>query len=68
MNVVWFVLDTLRSDHLHCYGYFRETSPNIDRLAAEGVLFEDSYASAIATGPGLPASLPGGRRSITGSI
>ena len=52
MNVVWFVLDTLRSDHLGCYGYFRETSPNLDRLAAEGVLFEDSYASAVATGPG----------------
>jgi len=52
MNVVWFVLDTLRSDHLGCYGYFRDTSPNIDRLAAEGTLFEDSYASAIATGPG----------------
>jgi arylsulfatase len=63
MNVVWFVLDTLRSDHLHCYGYFRETSPNIDRLAAEGVLFEDSYASAIATGPGF-TSLFTGRAAI----
>ena len=52
MNVVWFVLDTLRSDHLGCYGYFRDTSPNLDRLASEGALFENSYASAIATGPG----------------
>jgi arylsulfatase len=59
MNVLWFVLDTLRSDHLHCYGYFRETSPNIDRLAAEGVLFEDSYASAIATGPGFTSLFTG---------
>ena len=26
MNVIWFVLDTLRTDHLSCYDYFRETS------------------------------------------
>ena len=59
MNVILFVLDTLRSDHLGCYGYFRETSPHMDRLAAEGVLFEDSYASAIATGPGFTSLLTG---------
>ena len=59
MNVVWFVLDTLRSDHLGCYGYFRDTTPNLDRLAEEGVLFEDSYASAIATGPGFTSLLTG---------
>ena len=59
MNVIWFVVDTLRSDHLHCYDYFRETSPNIDRIAAEGVLFEDSYASAIATGPGFTSLFTG---------
>jgi arylsulfatase len=59
MNVIWFVIDTLRSDHLGCYGYFRNTSPNIDRLAEEGVLFEDSYASAIATGPGFTSLFTG---------
>jgi len=59
MNVVWFVLDTLRADHLGCYGYFRPTSPNIDRLAAEGVLYEGSYASAIATGPGFTSLFTG---------
>lgn len=59
MNVIWFVVDTLRADHLSCYGYFRQTSPNLDRLAAEGVLFEDSYASAIATGPGFTSLFTG---------
>jgi arylsulfatase len=59
LNVIWFVLDTLRADHLGCYGYFRPTSPNIDRLAEEGVLFEDSYASAIATGPGFTSLFTG---------
>jgi arylsulfatase len=59
VNVIWFILDTLRADHLGCYGYFRQTSPNIDRLAGEGVLFTDSYASAIATGPGFTSLFTG---------
>jgi len=45
MNVIWFVVDTLRADHLHCYGYFRDTSPNIDRLAKEGMLFENVFCT-----------------------
>jgi arylsulfatase len=59
MNVVWFCLDTLRADHLSCYGYFRETSPTIDRLAAEGVLFPQSRANAVATGPGFTSMFTG---------
>jgi len=59
MNLIWFVVDTLRADHLSCYGYFRKTSPNIDRLAEEGLLFENSYASAIATGPGFTCLFTG---------
>lgn len=59
MNLIWFVVDTLRADHLSCYGYFRKTSPNIDRLAEEGVLFENSYASAIATGPAFTSLFTG---------
>ena len=62
MNVIFIVVDTLRADRLGCYGYFRNTSPTIDKLAAEGVLFEDYYTSAISTGAaftciftGLPA-------------
>lgn len=40
LNVVFIGLDTVRSDHLGCYGYERNTSPAIDRLASEGTLFE----------------------------
>ena len=40
MNVVLITADTLRADHLGCYGYWRDTSPNLDALAAEGVRFE----------------------------
>ena len=59
MNVVWFCLDTLRADHLSCYGYFRKTSPTMDRLAAEGVLFPQSRANAVATGPAFTSMFTG---------
>ncbi len=59
MNVVLFVIDTLRADHLGCYGYFRDTSPTVDRLAAEGVVFKDSHATAVATGPGFTSIITG---------
>ena len=59
MNIVLIVIDTLRADHLSCYGYFRNTSPTIDRLAREGVLFEDFYASGAPTGPGFTSIITG---------
>jgi arylsulfatase len=57
--VVWLV-DTLRADHLSCYGYERETSPRLDALAADGVLFEDFHVHANWTLPSV-ASLFSGR-------
>jgi len=59
MNVLLFVIDTLRADHLSCYDYFRDTSPNIDNLAQEGVLFLDHYASGVPTGPGFTSIITG---------
>jgi arylsulfatase len=59
INVVLIVVDTLRADHLGCYGYFRDTTPCLDRLAREGVLFRDSHASAIPTGPGFSSIITG---------
>ena len=59
LNCILFVIDTLRADHLSCYGYFRNTSPNIDRIAEEGVLFKDAHATAIATGPGFTSIITG---------
>ena len=43
VRIVFFDLDTLRPDHLGCYGYFRNTSPNIDSIAREGVIFNRYY-------------------------
>jgi arylsulfatase A-like enzyme/glycosyltransferase involved in cell wall biosynthesis len=48
-NVVLCVIDTLRADHLGCYGYPRATSPNLDRFAADSVRFERAFAQAPRT-------------------
>jgi arylsulfatase A-like enzyme len=50
-NLLLITLDTLRADHLSSYGYARRTSPNIDRLAQEGVLFERAIANSSWTLP-----------------
>ncbi|MEJ2008339.1 MAG: sulfatase, partial [Acidobacteriota bacterium] len=43
-NIIFIVMDTVRADHLSSYGYSRPTTPNLDRLAREGVLFENALA------------------------
>ena len=52
-NVFLVVVDTLRKDRLSCYGYERETSPRLDRMAAEGALFLDPNAQASWTRPSM---------------
>lgn len=45
-NVLIYLVDTLRADHLGCYGYPRPTSPAIDAFAAESMVFENAYAQS----------------------
>jgi len=45
MRILYLDVDTLRPDHLGCYGYHRNTSPHIDLIASQGVRFENCYAS-----------------------
>src|SRR5947207_10059506 len=45
MRILYVDCDTLRPDHLECYGYHRPTAPNDARLAADGVRFENCYVS-----------------------
>ena len=45
MRILYIDIDTLRADHLGCYGYHRDTSPNIDRIAGQGVRFTECYNS-----------------------
>ncbi len=48
-NLVVFVLDAVRSDHVGAYGYERDTTPNIDRLARKGTLYNQAIADASFT-------------------
>src|SRR5712691_7321599 len=50
-NVVVITIDTLRPDHLGCYGYKQIRTPNIDALAADGVRFERAYTPVPVTLP-----------------
>jgi arylsulfatase A-like enzyme len=50
-NILLITIDTLRADHLSCYGYSRLTSPHIDRLAQQGVRFRSAYSPIPLTGP-----------------
>ena len=50
-NLLVISIDTLRADHLTCYGYDRGTSPHLDQLAREGVLFENLTAASSWTVP-----------------
>lgn len=58
-NVVLYVVDTLRADHLGTYGYDRATSPVLDRWAAESVLFERAYAPCSWTKPSMVSVMSG---------
>lgn len=50
-NVVFIIIDALRQDHLGCYGYHRDTSPGIDEMVRQGVIFNHAYSSSPWTKP-----------------
>jgi hypothetical protein len=58
-NVILIIIDTLRADHLGCYGYHRNTSPEIDKIANEGILFKNMLAQTSWTRPGTASILSG---------
>ncbi|HEY7096057.1 MAG TPA: sulfatase [Terriglobales bacterium] len=58
-NVLVVVVDTLRADHLSCYGYARPTSLNLDRMAKQGVLFENAISAASWSLPSHASMLTG---------
>src|SRR5262247_2791868 len=64
-SIVLVTIDTLRLEHLGCYGYPRPTSPRVDALAAESVLFENVRATMAATFPSHLSVLTGLSRTST---
>ena len=61
VNVVLISIDTCRADYLGCYGYSGGTTPNIDKLAGEGILFENVISP-------VPLTLPAHCSMLTGTI
>ncbi|HDH99442.1 MAG TPA: DUF229 domain-containing protein [Firmicutes bacterium] len=59
MRILFLDLDTLRADHLGCYGYHRNTSPNIDKIAEQGVRFTNYYCSDAPCLPSRTALMTG---------
>lgn len=59
LNVLLIAIDTLRADRLGAYGYHRSTSPHIDAVAKEGVVFENGWAHAPSTRYSMPAMFTG---------
>jgi len=64
--VVLVTIDTLRADHLGAYGYEHDTSPALDAIAAESVLFERAFAAMPTTDPSHVALLTGRLPRTTG--
>jgi len=60
LNIILITVDTLRADHLECYGYDRVKTPQINRLANEGILFECNIVQA-------PLTLPSHSSILTGT-
>jgi len=59
MRLLYLDIDTLRADHVGCYGYPRATTPNLDALAADGVRFANVYASDVPCLPSRTALITG---------
>lgn len=68
MNILYIDIDSLRPDHLGCYGYRRNTSPAIDALASEGMRFENVYVSDVPCHPSRTALWSGRHGLRTGVV
>jgi arylsulfatase A-like enzyme len=68
LSVLLIVVDTLRADHLGCYGYDQSTSPAIDRFAQEAVVYESAIAAAPLTMPSMAGMLSGYYPDRTGVV
>jgi arylsulfatase A-like enzyme/glycosyltransferase involved in cell wall biosynthesis/2-polyprenyl-3-methyl-5-hydroxy-6-metoxy-1,4-benzoquinol methylase/peptidoglycan hydrolase CwlO-like protein len=58
-KIILILIDTLRADHLGCYGYKRNTSPNIDTFAKEGLIFKWPFAPISYTVPSITSLFTG---------
>ncbi len=67
-NVIFYIIDSAASDYMSAYGYNRRTTPNIERLAAGGALFEHAYSNSSWTRPSTLSFLTGLQHSAMGGM
>ncbi len=65
-NVIFYVIDGGAADYMSVYGYNRRTTPNLERLAAEGALFERAYSNASWTKPSTASFMTSLQHSVLG--
>ena len=65
-NIILIIIDTLRADHLGCYGYERPLTPNIDSLAGDGILFKNCISQAPWTIPSIMSIMTSMYPSVNG--
>ena len=58
-NLLLFGIDSLRADRMSLYGYYRLTTPHMDKLAAGGCVFENAFSPSIPTTPGYSSMFTG---------
>jgi len=67
-NLIVINIDALRADHLSCYGYFRKTSPFIDTMADEGLVFENAFSNSSYTRESVVSLFSGRLPSSSGGV
>jgi len=58
-NIIIIIVDTLRADHVGCYGYSRETTPNIDRFSGDAAIFTDCFTPCPRTTQAMASIMTG---------
>ncbi len=67
-NVIFYIIDGAGADYMSVYGYNRRTTPNMERLAAESVVFEHAYSNSSWTRPSTLSFLTGLQHSAMGGM
>jgi len=67
-NILLFAIDSIRRDHMSCYGYHRLTTPHFDQLARKGTLIENAFSAYIPTTPAYSSILTGRDVFSTGMV
>jgi len=67
-NVIFYVIDGGGADQMSVYGYNRRTTPNLERLAAEGAVFEHAYSNSTWTKPSTTSFMTSLHNSVLGNV